>query len=324
MRKTATRYALFCLVIATCAPLPANARWVSPAPALSDSYTYEGFGTTLSSTGVDANPCRFAGERFVDAAGMYQNRARWLDTRVGRFVSYDKASSRMGYGYAEASPTNWTDPTGHYTVYTPSQGYDAEAAICNEYGIDHNGDFVSYGRWARDQTQADQIPWTAANKPAAIGPIIKPDILNYSQWSWAEIKPFTPSGVARGVASWGLYSGTLTPLGYSPDQWVPEVGWVDTNFGPVFVVNVDGVLFYVTAKAEYEWLLLVAPRGINWVTSNAGREVWASSGPSAVATGGWVGGYQRTIQAAAIATTATVVTLAIVTAASFQWSGVAF
>jgi RHS repeat-associated protein len=80
--------------------------------AKTDAYTYEAFGSTLSSIGTDENPYRFAGERFVCEVGMYQNRARWLDTGVGRFTTYDHRFP-TGYVYTHADPVNYSDPTGH-------------------------------------------------------------------------------------------------------------------------------------------------------------------------------------------------------------------
>jgi RHS repeat-associated protein len=91
--------------------------------AKTDTYSYEAFGSTLSSTGSDANPYRFAGERLIDSVGFYQNRARWLDTRTGRFVSTDplvgyaeEPQSLHRYLYGNASPLSYTDPTGWETV----------------------------------------------------------------------------------------------------------------------------------------------------------------------------------------------------------------
>jgi RHS repeat-associated protein len=88
-----------------------------------DTYAYEAFGSTLSSSGSDANPYRFAGERLVDSVGFYQNRARWLDTRTGRFVSVDPAEGMSDsplsfhrYIYGNASPVNHLDPTGNQTL----------------------------------------------------------------------------------------------------------------------------------------------------------------------------------------------------------------
>ena len=82
--------------------------------AKTDAYAYEAFGSTLSCTGTDANPYRFAGERLVDSVGMYQNRARWLDTRTGQFVSVDPKlrQTEMPYAYGGASPVTAIDPRG--------------------------------------------------------------------------------------------------------------------------------------------------------------------------------------------------------------------
>ena len=87
--------------------------------ARTDTYAYEAFGSTLSSTGSDANPYRFAGERWSDGVGLYQNRARWLDTRTGRFVSVDPlegsddAPMTMNpYIYGSGSPATYVDSTG--------------------------------------------------------------------------------------------------------------------------------------------------------------------------------------------------------------------
>jgi RHS repeat-associated protein len=83
------------------------------AGATTDTYAFTAFGENLTNTGTDANPYRFAGERFVEAAGMYQNRARWLDTRTGRFVSYDHGPP-TGYKYAHDDPVNYRDPSGYF------------------------------------------------------------------------------------------------------------------------------------------------------------------------------------------------------------------
>jgi RHS repeat-associated protein len=87
--------------------------------AKTDTYSYEAFGSTLSSTGSDANPYRFAGERLIDSVGFYQNRARWLDTKSGRFVSVDPERGAIGrplslhhYLYASADPLNRLDRSG--------------------------------------------------------------------------------------------------------------------------------------------------------------------------------------------------------------------
>ena len=78
-----------------------------------DTWSYEAFGATLSSTGTSASPYRFAGERFVDNTGMYQIRARWLDTRSGRFISRDRVQRNHPFTYGNDDPVNAVDPSGN-------------------------------------------------------------------------------------------------------------------------------------------------------------------------------------------------------------------
>jgi RHS repeat-associated protein len=88
--------------------------------ATTDTYSYDAFGNTVSSTGTDGNPYRFAGERLIENTGMYQNRARWLDTRTGRFVSVDPAvdATSSPYGYGSQDPVNRVDATGEFDTLT--------------------------------------------------------------------------------------------------------------------------------------------------------------------------------------------------------------
>jgi RHS repeat-associated protein len=109
--------------------------------ARTDTWNYEAFGSTVSSTGTDANPYRFAGERLIEAAGMYQNRARWLDTGVGRFVSVDRAPgtrsrpmTQLAYSYAESSPINKLDPSGNFSDLSSLMGAMAVSGILSSIG----------------------------------------------------------------------------------------------------------------------------------------------------------------------------------------------
>lgn len=89
------------------------------AGIVTDQYAYSAFGELLSHTGSDPNPYQFAGEPLDPNSGFYYNRARWLDTRVGRFISSDPLdgvpndpASLHRYLYAHADPVNRVDPTG--------------------------------------------------------------------------------------------------------------------------------------------------------------------------------------------------------------------
>ena len=73
--------------------------------------------------GSDLQPYLLAGEPRDLHAGLYYNRARWLDTSVGRFVSADSwpvatsdPFSLHSYLYGNANPVGNSDPSGYFTV----------------------------------------------------------------------------------------------------------------------------------------------------------------------------------------------------------------
>lgn len=84
-----------------------------------DSTVYTAFGETLFSSGSTPNDFKYVGEQLDGNSGFYYNRARWLDTRVGRFASVDPfigdlqaPISLHRYLYANVSPVNFSDPSG--------------------------------------------------------------------------------------------------------------------------------------------------------------------------------------------------------------------
>jgi len=82
------------------------------------SVDYAPYGTPLVS---EDEEYLFAGERF-DAVGLLsQNRARWLDSKLGGFVSVDMYDGETSapdtlqrYRYVGNDPVNFIDPTGFY------------------------------------------------------------------------------------------------------------------------------------------------------------------------------------------------------------------
>jgi RHS repeat-associated protein len=54
-----------------------------------DTYDYVAYGNLVASTGTDFNQFLFAGEQYDSDLGLYYNRARYLDVRVGRFWGMD-------------------------------------------------------------------------------------------------------------------------------------------------------------------------------------------------------------------------------------------
>jgi RHS repeat-associated protein len=86
---------------------------------VSAEYRYDGFGNLLFSNASVENSFFFSGERRDVTVGLDYLRARFLDTRVGRFVSSDPfpfaltdPATLHRYAYAHGDPINYQDPTG--------------------------------------------------------------------------------------------------------------------------------------------------------------------------------------------------------------------
>lgn len=98
-----------------------NVRFLTnSAGTVTDSYDYDAFGNLISQTGTTPNNYLFAGEQFDPALGLYYNRARYLDVRVGRFWGMDSYEGMPGdprslhkYLYAVDDPVDRLDPSGN-------------------------------------------------------------------------------------------------------------------------------------------------------------------------------------------------------------------
>jgi len=84
--------------------------------AVTDSYTYDSFGNLIASSGTTANSYGFTGEQqFGEADNLVFLRARYYDSRVGRFMQRDPIGYSAGlnlYTYCGSNPVNWVDPLG--------------------------------------------------------------------------------------------------------------------------------------------------------------------------------------------------------------------
>ncbi len=90
---------------------------------VTDSYTYTAFGEELSHVGTDLQPYQFAGEPLNASMGFYYNRARWLDSKTGRFTGIDPFGgmpddpvSLHKYSYSRNNSPNRTDPAGLFSL----------------------------------------------------------------------------------------------------------------------------------------------------------------------------------------------------------------
>lgn len=75
--------------------------------------TYDAFGNM---TGNLSTRYQFTGREFDNATGLHYYRARWYDSKLGRFISEDPIGFNGGdvnlYGYVANNPMYWRDPSG--------------------------------------------------------------------------------------------------------------------------------------------------------------------------------------------------------------------
>jgi RHS repeat-associated protein len=91
----------------------------STAGAVTDTYSYDGFGNLLSSTGTTPNNYLYRGEQFDHNLELYYLRARYYNPATGRFLSRDPEAGNEfdpktlhKYLYAGGNPVNRIDPSG--------------------------------------------------------------------------------------------------------------------------------------------------------------------------------------------------------------------
>ena len=91
------------------------------AGAVTDTYTYDAFGTLIARTGTTPNDYLYGGEQFDPDLNLYYLRARYFNQGTGRFVSADTfegfdedPQSLHKYTYSHNDPVNFADPSGNF------------------------------------------------------------------------------------------------------------------------------------------------------------------------------------------------------------------
>jgi RHS repeat-associated protein len=86
-----------------------------------DHIVYDAFGNLiLESAPAYGDRIKFTGREYDPETGLYYDRARYYDPRLGRFISEDPLRLGGGdvnlYRYVVNEPTNATDPNGHQAL----------------------------------------------------------------------------------------------------------------------------------------------------------------------------------------------------------------
>ncbi|HLJ86073.1 MAG TPA: RHS repeat-associated core domain-containing protein [Candidatus Angelobacter sp.] len=97
-----------------------NVRFLMDAAGtVTDTYQFDAFGNLISSTGTTPNNFRYSAEESDDILGLYYLRARYLDSRNGRFNTMDPEPGKTQdpstfhrYLYTRDNPVNFVDPSG--------------------------------------------------------------------------------------------------------------------------------------------------------------------------------------------------------------------
>ncbi|HEY3356583.1 MAG TPA: RHS repeat-associated core domain-containing protein [Polyangia bacterium] len=83
-------------------------------------YEYAAYGAALSQSGTRPDSHRFTGQEADDETGLMFYQARYYDPALGRFLQPDSLVPSMNspqqldlYAYANNSPINYVDPSGH-------------------------------------------------------------------------------------------------------------------------------------------------------------------------------------------------------------------
>lgn len=171
----------------------------------------------------------------------------WRAQRFNRvdpfFGNIQDPQSLHKFVYVQGDAVNFVDPSGQFTS---AFGYAVENAIADLWLQEHpgyvEGTDVFFGR-------ASKIPGIY---------LAKPDILNFKDWQYNEIKPLTLSGIGEAVAQMSLRAQQFGSLGYQPDKaWHSYPTPLVAGTQQVLFINVEGVLFYTDLLGNAKELVLV-------------------------------------------------------------------
>jgi RHS repeat-associated protein len=89
---------------------------------VTDEMGYTGFGEKMYRAGSTQNRFGYVGEEYYGSIQKIYLRTRWLDPKIGRFLSADlykgcreSPVSTNKYLYGNSSPINYTDPDGRFS-----------------------------------------------------------------------------------------------------------------------------------------------------------------------------------------------------------------
>lgn len=121
--------------------------------AITDTYSYDAFGSQVSHTGSTLNNYLYRGEQYDSDLSLYYLRARYYNPLTGRFLSRDPddhgqldPNQLHKYLYADGDPANGVDPTGRGNLGLRLRGAALEYALVTTLVIQNVTRFIlTYG-----------------------------------------------------------------------------------------------------------------------------------------------------------------------------------
>lgn len=137
------------------------------------NYEYDAYGNVISSTDGIYNPFGYSGEYYDDETGYYYLRARYYDPTTGSFTQKDTYSGEITspatlnpYGYCQANPVYYSDPTGHWVeTALDIVGLAADAYEFYKKPSLLNGIFLA---WSVVSVVVPVLPGSYVGKPAKV------------------------------------------------------------------------------------------------------------------------------------------------------------
>ncbi|WP_182866130.1 putative Ig domain-containing protein [Rhodopirellula sp. JC639] len=103
---------------------------------ITNRYIYNAFGENIWQVGATDNTYLFTGEQRDALTGIDYLRARYLDTRLGRFVARDRFPAVQilpvtlhRYAYGNANPINNIDPSGNISIGSIAAGISTRSVL---------------------------------------------------------------------------------------------------------------------------------------------------------------------------------------------------
>ena len=265
-----------------------------------DTRGYEAFGTKNVEAGNESLPYGFAAEALDATSHLAYHRARWMDSRVGRFAGMDKFGGVMEatqtlqkYAYVTNDPIDLTDPSGLLSPQSLVVGSLVHEQIGEDWraGLQEttlNGriDNVAIVKLISDTSTSRKDNWLLKFY-FGVSTLARPDLIAEDEHAIYEIKSIDEFG--QGQLKLGLYLDLLNALD-------PTSGWragLDNEYLPRWSISLQaltGLTYNISVSPPQSGVITYVWNQYQKVLQNVGVAVAVGLGVGFGASGGAFGG----------------------------------